>query len=103
MEVSIIYDLLAPDKLYPYRTELKGADDNFTRWERKDREALEKSLNEEQTKLLKNYLHSLMLLDEYINGQVELRALNYGIKIGMQLQHSIKDLDRYFDECDNYE
>jgi len=29
--------------------------------------------------------------------------LNYGIKIGVQLQHSIKDLYRYFDEENDYE
>ena len=92
MEDSIIYDYLDPKMLYPYREELKKADGSLTNWEREEKEKLVKSLNEEQKNLLDTYLHSLSLLEEDIDLQVGIRTLNYGIKIGMRLQRSLKDL-----------
>lgn len=104
MEVSLIYDLLAPSKIDKYREKLENDDsDVFKQDEIKAREKLEQSLNEEQAKLLKDYLHYLDMLEGYVDFQVEVRTLNYGIKIGAQLQHSIKDLYRYFDEENDYE
>lgn len=104
MEFSVIYDLLAPKKIDPYREKLKESEDgNLAKWEHDDKEIFEKTLNEEQKKLFKKYLHSLSLFEEYIDYQVEMRAMNWGIKIGAQLQKSIKDLYRYFDEINDYE
>ena len=104
MEVSAIYDFLSPKALDNYREELTEKEEgNFHKWEHNDKEALEQTLNEEQKKLLEKYLHSLRLFEEYVDYQVELRALNWGIKIGVQLQHSIKDLNKYFDDPNDYE
>lgn len=98
MEDSVIYDLLLMEKLGPYREELGKEEDGFKKLADEEREKLKTTLNEEQLELVDKYVHSLYLHEEEVNFQVELRALNYGIKIGVQLQKSIKDLDRYFDE-----
>ncbi len=103
MEVSVIYDLLAPVRLDPYRKKLENTDCCTLRDIREKRKILENVFTEEQLKTIDSYIHNLALFEEYIDFQVELRALNHGIKIGVQLQHSIKDLYRYFDEENDYE
>lgn len=103
MEASVIYDLLLMEKLGPYREELGKEEDSFKKMADEEREKLKTTLNEEQLELVDKYVHCLYLHEEDINFQVELRALNYGIKIGVQLQKSIKDLDRYLDEENDYE
>lgn len=103
MEFSVIYDLLAPEKIDAYREELEKADNTFTKWKQDAEEELEKTLNDEQRKLFKHYLYKLGNLEEYIDCLVEIRVLNWGIKIGAQLQKSIKDLYKYFDEINDYD
>ncbi len=103
MEFSVIYDFLSHDKIYPYREELEKEENTYTRWVRESREKLEKTLNEEQLKLVDTHLHNLCLLNEYIECQVGIRTLNFGIKIGVQLQKSIKDLYEFLDESNVYE
>ena len=93
MEESLIFDLLS-DKLFKYREELKKAENNFTEWAKKSREALEKSLNKEQLELVGKYKHDSYLNEEYIQFQYDIKLLNLGIKIGMQLQKA-------FDEYEN--
>ena len=103
MEVSVIYDLLAPNKLDPYRKKLENTDCSSLRDIHEKRKILENTFTEEQLKTIDGYIRELSLFEEYIDFQVELRALNHGIKIGIQLQHSIKDLYKYFDEENDYE
>lgn len=103
MEDSVIYDLLLMEKLGPYREELEKKEDGFKKMADEEREKLKTTLNEEQLELVDKYVHSLNLHEENVNFQVESRALNFGIKIGVQLQKSIKDLYRYFDEENDYE
>lgn len=101
METSVIYDLLS-SKLENYRNELKNEDSKLTKYDGEEKEKLEKSLNEEQLKFLKRYIHDLFLIEEYIDFQIGIRTLNYGIKIGIQLQKSIHDMYDFFDEPDIY-
>ncbi len=103
MENSLIYDLLLMDKLGPYREELRKVEDYFFKQKQQSQQQLERTLNEEQLKLLKDFMHYCELHEEGISFQVETRALNFGIKIGAQLQNSIKDLYKYFDEENEYE
>ncbi len=103
MENSLIYDLLLMDRLGPYREELRKVEDYYFKQKQQSQQQLEQSLNGEQLKLLKDFMHYHELHEEDISFQVETRALNFGIKIGVQLQNSIKDLYRYFDEENEYE
>lgn len=104
MEVSVIYDMLAPEKLDKYRKELfEKEQGNFKKWIDESREEIEKTFNKEQIKIIDEYIRNLQRLEDYVDFQVEVRAMNYGIKIGVQLQNSIKDLYRYFDDPNDYE
>ena len=101
MEVSVIYDLLE-GKIQDRREELEKEETFFKKDADEDLNKLEKSLNEEQLKILKSYKRNLMLHEEYVDYQVGIRTLNYGIKMGIQLQMSLHELYNYFDEPENY-
>ncbi len=100
MEKSVIYDLLSPTALMPYREKLK--EENYDKCIKKDREKLEAAFTEEQLKTIDRYITALNLFEEDIDFQVQIRTLNYGIKIGMQLRNSIKDLFGYVNEDNDY-
>lgn len=90
MEESLIYDLLS-HKLYEYRQKLEKEENNFSEWIKKSREDLEKSLTSEQLKLVDSYKHNLILREEDIMIREEMKLLNMGIKIGMQLQKAFDE------------
>ena len=93
MEDSIIHELVFRRYIYDYKEQLeKDESDNISKWVCEAREKLEKELNEEQLKLVDKYIFDLQLRKEDIDIQTEIRLLNYGIKIGMQLQ---KDFDNF--------
>ncbi len=92
MEESLIFDLLESKKIGGYREKLKKSDNgNLSKWVLEAREELEKRLNEEQMKLEDKYKFKLNLLHDYIVYESDIRILNYGIKMGMQLQKSFDD------------
>lgn len=87
MEDSIIYGLLFRNYIFDYRKQLeKDESDKISKWVLESREKLEKNLSAEQLELVDSYKHFLTLREEDIDVQTEIRILNYGIKIGMELQ-----------------
>lgn len=90
MEISFIHDLLSTH-LYPYYDSLVNKDDKDLAEIKSIRADLEKALSEEQLKLADKYKYLCDLREEYIEFQMQVRILNYGVKIGMELQE-------FFDE-----
>lgn len=89
MEDSLVHELLSL-KLCLYRHELEQVDDNFTKWENQSREKIENSLSQEQLEQVDKYLHNHNLREEGIELQYEIKLLNYGIFLGMQLQKAFE-------------
>lgn len=92
MENSLLYDLLER-KLNAYYDKLVTADKTELEEIKDARAKLEKALTKEQLELSDAYKHLCVLRDEYIEFQVKIRLLNYGVRIGMQLQKSFVDYD----------
>lgn len=93
MEKSLLYELLMQSYIYDYRNELeKEENDNLSKWLREAREVLEKNLTAEQLKLVQSFEYRLNSREEYIDFQTGIRILNYGIKIGMELQKAFDNL-----------
>ncbi len=94
MEKSLLYELLMQSYIYDYRNELeKEENDNLSKWLREAREVLEKNLTAEQLKLVQSFEYRLNSREEYIDFQTGIRILNYGVKIGMELQKAFDDID----------
>ncbi|MDE5721297.1 MAG: hypothetical protein K2I30_00950 [Clostridia bacterium] len=92
MEYSLLYDIIEMNKLNDYRDELiKDENDGFFKDERCAREELEKLLSKEHMKLVDRYKFHINLREGYINYQTSIKLLNYGIKIGMQIQKAFDD------------
>ncbi len=93
MEKSLLYELLMQSYIYDYRNELeKEENDNLSKWLREAREVLEKNLTAEQLKLVQSFEYRLDSREEYIDFQTGIRILNYGVKIGMELQKAFDNL-----------
>lgn len=93
MEDSILYDLIEAWYLGKYREMLnKENDDYFSQSVIKSRQLIEKTFNEEQLKLIDRYRHEITLREENIEIQTSIKLLNYGVKIGMQLQKAFDEL-----------
>ena len=89
---SLLYDFIEMSNLGEYRDKLKSDEnDIFAKYEREAWEKLEKALTKEQIKLVDSYTHQINMREEYIDSQTEIKLLNYGIKIGMQLQKAFDD------------
>lgn len=94
MEKSLLYELLMQSYIYDYRNGLeKEENDNLSKWLREAREVLEKNLTAEQLKLVQSFEYRLNSREEYIDFQTGIRILNYGVKIGMELQKAFDDID----------
>ena len=92
MDTSLLYDFIDLSRLSDYRGELtKDENDGYFQNERKAREELEIVLSKEQMKLVDKYKHCFNLREGYINYQLGIKLLNYGIKIGMQIQKAFDD------------
>ena len=93
MEKSLLYELLTQSYIYDYRNELeKEENDNLSKWLREAREVLEKNLTAEQLKLVQSFEYRLNSREEYIDFQTGIRILNYGVKIGLELQKAFDNL-----------
>lgn len=93
MENSLLYELLMQSYIYDYRNELeKEENDNLSKWLREAREVLEKNLTAEQLKLVQSFEYRLNSREEYIDFQTGIRILNYGVKIGLELQKAFDNL-----------
>jgi len=94
MEDSILHNLLYKVHLGDYRESLeKDESDNISKWLKQARENLENNLNADQLKLVDKYKFNLELRQEDIEIQTEIRLLNYGIKIGMELQKAFNNFE----------
>ena len=92
MEDTFLYDLVET-ALWKFREKLKNkTDGNFYEEVKKAQKKLESELNEKQLKLAYDYAHSVLMREEYIQLSYDIRVLNYGVRIGMQLQ---KAFDSY--------
>ena len=93
MEKSLLYELLTQSYIYNYQNRLeKEENDNLSKWLREAREVLEKNLTAEQLKLVQSFEYRLNSREEYIDFQTGIRILNYGVKIGMELQKAFDNL-----------
>ncbi len=96
MDETFLYELVARKYIYDYREQLeKDNSDNLSKCVAEGREALEKALNKEQLKLVDRYLAELDYKNGYINLMTGTRILNYGIKIGMNLQKSFDEYEEF--------
>lgn len=92
MEESFICDLIEMAHLGELREKLRN--DESYNCVKDDNAALDKlknTLNPEQFKLVKDYIFQNQLKEEFIYYQSDIKLLNYGIKIGMQIQKSFDD------------
>lgn len=89
MDNSLIFDLIEI-KLLKYREQIEK-ENAYLKDISEAREKLEKSLSAEQFELVKYYGHSLLLREEDIELQCEIKLLHYGIKIGMQMQKALDE------------
>lgn len=93
MEGTFLYDLVEAD-LREYRVKLEKDTKNvYNKWVVEWREKLENALNAEQLDIADGYAHSLRAWDEDIQLMYEIRVLNYGVKIGMELQKAFDDYE----------
>ncbi len=92
MKTSLLHELLSQTHIFDYRGKLENEkDDNLSIWLKQSEEALEKNLNAEQLKLVEDLRYQLASREEYIDNQVEIKLLNLGIKIGMELQKAFDE------------
>lgn len=89
MDNSLIFDLIEI-KLLKYREQIEK-ENAYLKDISEAREKLEKSLSTEQFELVKSYGHTLLLREEDIELQCEIKLLHYGIKIGMQMQKAFDE------------
>ncbi len=93
-EESIIYELLHSKYIYAYREKLLEEDTNFTKWVRESRESLEKTLNSNDMKLVNKFITDNNMCEDYIDYQTGIKILNYGIRIGLQIQKALNDFEK---------
>lgn len=88
---SLLFDLLEPE-LQKYRHKIDdNRDDNFTGWVAESRAELENKLSAEQLKLVDSHLHDVLLKYDDTELMIQIRLLNLGVKIGMQLQKAFDE------------
>lgn len=94
MESSKIYDLIEDKLLNKWLEELEKEENNiFKKDVEKNKQELCSQLNEAQKKLVDKFQGTLGSYWEFIYYNVNIRMLNLGIKIGMQLQQAFEILD----------
>jgi len=92
MKTSLLHELLLQTHIFDYREALeKEENDDISKWLKQSEETLKKNLNAEQLKLVEDLRYHLASREEYIDNQVEIKLLNLGIKIGMQLQKAFDE------------
>ena len=92
MQESFICDLIEMAHLGELREKLRN--DESYNCVKDDNAALDKlknTLNPDQFKLVKDYIFQNQLKEEFIYRQSDIKLLNYGIRIGMQIQKSFDD------------
>lgn len=95
MEESKIYDLLGDSLLDKWRDKIEATESKtwfFTRVQEAFDE-LSKELNEEEKELLKSYSLAIENKLDYIYYNLKIKILNFGIKIGMELEKSFAEYE----------
>lgn len=90
MEESLIYDLLEKEYIFTYREELEKCNNYYMEWINKERKNLEKILNKKQLKAVDSYKLSCKWREDYLDYLIGIKTLNYGIKIGMEMQKAFE-------------
>lgn len=89
MESSKIYDLIENSLIYKWVEELEKEENNiFKKDVKKSKQELCCQLNEEQKGLVDKSEGALGWYWEFVYYNVNIRILNLGVKIGMQLQQA---------------
>ena len=92
MENSNIYDLLEHTLIKKWQQELDDEDEcRFRKTMHENEETIKASLNEKQIELLKLFEVSINNYLDFIYYELNKKILNYGIQIGMQLQHAFSE------------
>lgn len=93
MEKSKIYDLLDTRLLHKWRDKIEEAEGGtwFFTNEQEVFDELERQLNEQEKKLLKSYSLAIENKLDYIYYNLKIKILNFGIKIGMELEKSFAE------------
>lgn len=91
MEGTALYNLVE-SYMREYRKEIdERVTKLFSDSINKELEKLKKFLNDEQLKLVDRYTNSIIIREEEISIEYEIKLLNIGVKIGMQLQSSFDE------------
>lgn len=93
MEESRLYDLVESGLLHKWKDKIEETESNtwfFTR-EQEAYNELEKLLNEEEKKSLKSYSLAIENKLDYIYYNLKIKVLNFGIKIGLELQKAFME------------
>lgn len=89
MESSYIYDLLEHALIKKWREEIEAKDNlGFIKAMHDDENVLKATLNEKQIELLKHFEISVNNYLDEIYYEINIKILNFGIKVGMQLQQA---------------
>lgn len=93
MEKSKIYDLLDSKLLHEWRDKVEKAESDtwFFTNEKKEFNELYEKLDEQEKELLKSYSLAIENKLDYIYYNLKIKILNYGIKIGMEIEKSFSE------------
>lgn len=95
MEKSKIYDLLDGELLHKWKDKIEETERDtcfFTNVQETLTE-LAKTLNEDEKQLLKSYTLAIENKLDYIFYNLKIKLLNFGIKIGMELEKSFAEFE----------
>ncbi|MCL2061566.1 MAG: hypothetical protein FWH03_02970 [Firmicutes bacterium] len=95
MEKSKIYDLLDNELLHKWKTEIEKAESGswFFTNAQEVFEELEKGLDKHEKVLLKTYALAIENKVDYVEYMLKIKVLNFGIKIGMELEKSFAAME----------
>lgn len=94
MEKSTLYDALYDAYFSDFRAELEKEQNDYpTKCVQDAREAIEKKLSAEDLKLVDDFIFNFSLREDFINRQAGIKILNYGVKLGMELEEAFKEID----------
>lgn len=93
MEKSKIYDLLDSKLLHEWRDKVEKAESDtwFFAKEKAVFNELYEKLDEQEKELLKSYSLAIENKLDYIYYNLKIKILNYGIKIGMEIEKSFSE------------
>ena len=92
MDTSLLYDCIELSRLGKFRENVRKDDAcGFLKDELELRKKLESALNEEQLELVDSYFHCVRMCEEHVYFYSDIKLLNYGIKIGMQIQKAFDE------------